>query len=66
MVNNLIIRGKAAKTGQPTRYVICDPDDRCITSVVQRHQKENPDIEIHVAKSMSSHSLSVTAADCSL
>ncbi|KAJ9094677.1 hypothetical protein QFC21_005834 [Naganishia friedmannii] len=50
MINNLIVRGKAAKTGKPTRYVICDPEERCIASVVQRHQKENPDIEIHVAK----------------
>jgi 3-hydroxyisobutyrate dehydrogenase-like beta-hydroxyacid dehydrogenase len=53
MLNNLIVRGlqRAQPGGPATRYVVCDPDDRCVKEVVERHQRENKDVEVVVAKS---------------
>ena len=55
MLNNLICRGlqRAEPGGPATRYIVCDPDDRCVKSVVERQQRENKDVEVVVAKGMS-------------
>lgn len=55
MLNNLIVRGlqRAEPGGPATRYVVCDPDDRCVKSVVERQQRENKDVEVVVAKGLS-------------